>query len=64
MDCLSFVARDWLIYITDAGQATHFYMCFDLARKAGWVQQQRLDHIGTLTRKRYDIECVQFCISS
>jgi len=40
---------DWIIYITDAGQAPHFYMVFDAARAAGWidpVRQQRLDHIG------------------
>ena len=37
---------DWIIYITDAGQADHFYMCFDAARAAGWVEHQRLDHIG------------------
>lgn len=38
--------REWVIYITDAGQATHFHMCFDAARAAGWVGTQRLDHIG------------------
>jgi arginyl-tRNA synthetase len=39
--------RDWVIYITDAGQANHFYMCFDAAKAAGWVdKEQRLDHIG------------------
>ena len=39
--------RDWVIYITDAGQANHFYMCFDAAKAAGWVDNnQRLDHIG------------------
>jgi arginyl-tRNA synthetase len=38
--------RDWVIYITDAGQANHFYMVFDAARKAGWACSQRLDHIG------------------
>ena len=40
---------DWIIYITDAGQAPHFYMVFDAARAAGWIdpiRQQRLDHIG------------------
>jgi len=26
---------DWIIYITDAGQAPHFYMVFDAARAAG-----------------------------
>ena len=28
------------------GQASHFYMCFDAAKKAGWIDKQRLDHIG------------------
>lgn len=29
--------HDWVVYITDAGQANHFYMVFDAARKMGWV---------------------------
>lgn len=37
---------DWVIYITDAGQAPHFHMIFDAARAAGWISSQRLDHIG------------------
>lgn len=39
--------REWIVIITDAGQANHFYMCFDAARKMNWVtNNQRLDHIG------------------
>ncbi len=38
--------RDWLIYITDAGQAPHFHMCFDAGRAANWVGDRRIDHIG------------------
>jgi arginyl-tRNA synthetase len=52
--------RDWLVYITDAGQATHFHMCFDAGREAGWFKKEgapssssgqknkelRVDHIG------------------
>lgn len=42
--------RDWVIYITDAGQATHFHMIFDAARLVGWVDEEhgrhRLDHVG------------------
>eukprot|EP00602_Paraphysomonas_sp_CaronLab_P009175 CAMPEP_0185032088 /NCGR_PEP_ID=MMETSP1103-20130426/19934_1 /TAXON_ID=36769 /ORGANISM="Paraphysomonas bandaiensis, Strain Caron Lab Isolate" /LENGTH=668 /DNA_ID=CAMNT_0027567849 /DNA_START=348 /DNA_END=2351 /DNA_ORIENTATION=+ len=39
--------RDWLVYITDAGQAGHFHKVFDVARAAKWTQkEQRLDHIG------------------
>lgn len=38
--------RDWVIVITDAGQANHFHMIYDTARAAKWVSSQRLDHIG------------------
>lgn len=37
---------DWVIYITDAGQADHFKMVFKGAEQAGWKPVQRLDHIG------------------
>lgn len=43
---LTTLERDWVIYVTDAGQQGHFYMCFDAAKAAGWVGHQRLDHIG------------------
>lgn len=32
--------RDWIIIITDAGQATHFEMCFDAARAANWITRK------------------------
>lgn len=39
--------RDWLIYITDAGQMGHFHKVFDVAKSAGWAPAgQRLDFIG------------------
>ena len=42
--------QDRVVYVTDAGQANHFYMCFDAARKAQWTRKKggeaRLDHIG------------------
>ena len=39
--------RDWVIYVTDEGQANHFYMCFDVARAVDWANTDvRLDHIG------------------
>mmetsp|Transcript_7554 Transcript_7554/g.12697 ORF Transcript_7554/g.12697 Transcript_7554/m.12697 type:complete len:793 (+) Transcript_7554:89-2467(+) len=39
--------RDWLIYITDAGQMGHFHKVFDVAKSAGWANaEQRLDFIG------------------
>ncbi len=28
---------NWIIYITDAGQATHFAQVFQVARRAGWI---------------------------
>ncbi len=31
--------RDWIIIITDAGQAPHFHMCFDAGRAAGWFKE-------------------------
>ena len=36
---------DWLIYVTDAGQADHFELIFAAARIAGWVKHQRIDHV-------------------
>ncbi|CAN0385338.1 unnamed protein product [Pylaiella littoralis] len=38
---------DWVIGITDAGQAGHFHMIFDAARAAGWVDDSiKLEHLG------------------
>jgi len=38
---------DWLIYVTDAGQATHFAMLFKAAEKVGWLDPNkvRADHV-------------------
>ena len=38
---------DWLIYVTDAGQAIHFQMIFAAAEKAGWLNpsRTRVDHV-------------------
>merc|ERR1712183_639690 len=44
-----FVMRsDWIIYITDLGQETHFHMIFDAAEQAGWHRPPvtRCDHMG------------------
>merc|ERR1712232_466440 len=44
-----FVMRaDWIIYITDLGQETHFHMIFDAAEQAGWHRPSvtRCDHMG------------------
>eukprot|EP01039_Chlorochromonas_danica_P008657 gene8657-9538_t len=35
------IDRDWIIILTDAGQNTHFEMCFDAANTAGWVDNDR-----------------------
>jgi arginyl-tRNA synthetase len=44
-----FVMRsDWIVYVTDLGQETHFYMIFDAAQQAGWHRPgtTRCDHMG------------------
>jgi len=44
-----FVMRaDWVIYITDLGQESHFHMIFDAAEQAGWHRPNvsRCDHMG------------------
>jgi arginyl-tRNA synthetase len=44
-----FVMRaDWIVYITDLGQETHFHMIFDAAEQAGWHRPSvtRCDHMG------------------
>ena len=42
---------DWLIYVTDVGQAPHFEQIFAAARIAGWLpkdqkEKPRVDHVG------------------
>jgi len=37
---------DWLVYVTDAGQATHFQSVFACANKAGYTKGVRVDHVG------------------
>lgn len=38
---------DWIIYVTDAGQNTHFQLVFKAAEKAGYFKDRpvRLDHV-------------------
>eukprot|EP01053_Blabericola_migrator_P010742 Blabericola_migrator_1__10741@NODE_614_length_7277_cov_53_523024_g447_i0_p2_GENE_NODE_614_length_7277_cov_53_523024_g447_i0NODE_614_length_7277_cov_53_523024_g447_i0_p2_ORF_typecomplete_len595_score91_87tRNAsynt_1d/PF00750_19/1_7e114DALR_1/PF05746_15/7_9e02DALR_1/PF05746_15/8_7e33Arg_tRNA_synt_N/PF03485_16/1_8e12tRNAsynt_1e/PF01406_19/0_0053tRNAsynt_1/PF00133_22/0_9tRNAsynt_1/PF00133_22/59YebG/PF07130_12/9_8e02YebG/PF07130_12/1_2e04YebG/PF07130_12/8_7e02YebG/PF07130_12/7_5e03YebG/PF07130_12/1_5_ len=40
--------KQWVIYVTDVGQAEHFYKIFDLAEMMGWhvPPETRLDHVG------------------
>ena len=42
-----------VLYVTDAGQQTHFHMVFEAARKAGWTANTKLDHVkfGVVTAK-------------
>jgi len=35
-----------VVYITDAGQREHFEMIIATARKAGWLANQRCEHMG------------------
>lgn len=38
---------DWLVYVVDSGQASHFDMVFKAAKRAGWVTDGiRTDHVG------------------
>lgn len=40
---------DWIIYVTDHGQAQHFQLVFKAAEKAGYLPKDkkvRLDHVG------------------
>jgi len=38
---------DWVVYVTDAGQASHFELVFAAAKDAGWINenQHRIDHV-------------------
>jgi arginyl-tRNA synthetase len=37
---------DRIIYITDAGQREHFEMIIAAAKRAGWIDNQRCEHMG------------------
>ena len=49
---LSEEGADWIVYLTDSGQAQHFRGVFAAARKCGWVPEEgtggypRVDHVG------------------
>lgn len=44
---LQTLKADWLIYVTDLGQAEHFHMCFEAAALAEWTRPNtRLVHVG------------------
>jgi arginyl-tRNA synthetase len=38
---------DWIIYVTDTSQKSHFDAIFDAGRRAGWLDNgKRVDHVG------------------
>ncbi|XP_074650905.1 arginine--tRNA ligase, cytoplasmic-like isoform X2 [Tubulanus polymorphus] len=39
---------DWLIYVVDGGQGTHFQAIFGAAKRAGWIDpiKHRVEHVG------------------
>lgn len=39
---------DWIIYVTDAGQGTHFKSIFSCAQRVGYINpsKHRIDHVG------------------
>lgn len=45
---LFYMRADWIVYITDMGQESHFFMIFDAAMQAGWhvPPVSRCDHMG------------------
>jgi hypothetical protein len=42
---------DWVIYVTDIGQAPHFDMVFAAARKAGWLPEKGSAQVGGADRQ-------------
>lgn len=44
---------DWIIYVTDAGQAGHFDIIFACAELVGWLDRKkvRVDHVGNTFSK-------------
>ena len=43
---LNMIKADRVIYITDLGQREHFEMIFAAAKKIGWLEKQRCEHMG------------------
>eukprot|EP01132_Coremiostelium_polycephalum_P008288 gene8288-10184_t len=45
---VSVVGKDWIVYITDSSQSSHFENIFEIAKKAGWLDtnKTRVDHLG------------------
>eukprot|EP00730_Choanoeca_flexa_P017643 TRINITY_DN8523_c0_g1_i3.p1 TRINITY_DN8523_c0_g1~~TRINITY_DN8523_c0_g1_i3.p1 ORF type:complete len:704 (+),score=188.27 TRINITY_DN8523_c0_g1_i3:87-2114(+) len=47
--CLRYRAAQaqWLVYVVDSGQSTHFQNVFSMGRDIGWVAEEtRIDHVG------------------
>lgn len=54
LHCIDQLSADWIIYVTDARQAQHFAMVFQVLRQTGWASQKvRLDYVpfGTILGK-------------
>lgn len=43
---LQTLKADRIVYITDLGQREHFEMVIAAAKKAGWLTNQRAEHMG------------------
>lgn len=39
---LNEMSLDWVVYVTDKRQAEHFYMCFEAARRAKWLDDTKV----------------------
>jgi len=39
---LNEMSLDWVVYVTDKRQAEHFYMCFEAARRAQWLDDTKV----------------------
>lgn len=50
---------DWLVYVTDLGQAGHFETIFGCAEKVGWLDRSRVrvDHVGKRNRLIIEPDC-------
>jgi arginyl-tRNA synthetase len=44
---------DWVIYVTDIGQAPHFDMVFAAARRAGWLPEKGSSQVRGLLSSRH-----------
>jgi arginyl-tRNA synthetase len=52
---------DWVIYVTDIGQAPHFDMVFAAARRAGWLPEKGSSQVGRLLSSRHAASAYANC---